>query len=612
MSPEQALAQRGVVDQRTDIYALGVTLYELLTLRLAFDGRDHQELLRQIALDEPVPPSRHNPAVRRDLETIVLKAMAKEPSNRYATAQELAADLRRFLDDQPILARRPGFWERARRSARRHRDLLRAAAVIGLLAMIVSTFAIWTEARKAEAANRNHHAYIVETFPLLDTLAMESMTQATKRFSAEKRERAISVYQQALNFYKQASELLPADAESRAIIARAYNRLGFVQMVLSGDTSESTSESPLRAQAEANYQRSLSLFERLHAENPTDRKICRYFADALGVQGWAWQLSKMDLPEKAKPLYGRAIELWRALVCSASSESGGGGGDTGVPHGAASELHDVIALERAVGALNAILENEGNHSEADALREQFDADVVFYATRFSSRVSGEARSYWIKQFIMQGHELLKQGREGRAEAALYFRLGTLFDPDNATMHNNLAWAMMSFPDPSPFPTATALASAWRSVQLKPKEWMHWNTLGVVAFRVGDWKAAADALRRSVKLNDGGGAIDLYFLAMTLWHEGKLTEARELFRQAADYLKRNPGDPEIALFDSEAKRLLNQPSAGPEPQAQKRSVKEKEGRVEAVRKRHELDQLPSASPLCSLASEVTAPLPNPEG
>ena len=96
------------MDQRTDIYSLGATLYELLTLRPAFNGRDHQELLRQIALDEPTKPRRINPPVPRDLETIVLKAMAKDPSSRYATAQELAADLKRFLDDRPILARRSG------------------------------------------------------------------------------------------------------------------------------------------------------------------------------------------------------------------------------------------------------------------------------------------------------------------------------------------------------------------------------------------------------------------------------------------------------------------------------------------------------------------------
>ena len=117
MSPEQALARRGVVDQRTDIYALGATLYELLTLQPAFNGRDHQELLRQIALDEPIPPSRLNPAVPRDLETIVLKAMAKDPSSRYATAQELSEDLKRFLNDDSIMGRRPGPVERTVRWA---------------------------------------------------------------------------------------------------------------------------------------------------------------------------------------------------------------------------------------------------------------------------------------------------------------------------------------------------------------------------------------------------------------------------------------------------------------------------------------------------------------
>ncbi len=95
------------MDQRSDIYALGATLYELLTLEPVFAGRDRQELLRQIAFDEPRSPRLVNSAIPTELETIVLKAVAKNPAERLATAQELADDLRRFLDDRPIHARRP-------------------------------------------------------------------------------------------------------------------------------------------------------------------------------------------------------------------------------------------------------------------------------------------------------------------------------------------------------------------------------------------------------------------------------------------------------------------------------------------------------------------------
>src|SRR5207302_5593407 len=87
MSPEQALARRGLVDHRTDLYSLGATLYALLTLEPAFDGRDRQELLHEIALDEPRPPPRQNRAIPVAPETIVLKALAKRVADQYATAQ---------------------------------------------------------------------------------------------------------------------------------------------------------------------------------------------------------------------------------------------------------------------------------------------------------------------------------------------------------------------------------------------------------------------------------------------------------------------------------------------------------------------------------------------
>jgi serine/threonine-protein kinase len=115
MSPEQALAQRVLVDQRTDIYSLGATLYELLTLEPAYPATDRRELLRQIAFDDPKPPRRLSKAIPVELETIILKAMEKNPTDRYATAQELADDLGWYLENKPIRARRPNSLARLRK-----------------------------------------------------------------------------------------------------------------------------------------------------------------------------------------------------------------------------------------------------------------------------------------------------------------------------------------------------------------------------------------------------------------------------------------------------------------------------------------------------------------
>ena len=155
MSPEQASGRSALVDLRTDVYGLGITLYELLTLRTPFEGDDREALLRQIQADEPPTPRRFNRAVPADLETIILKAMAKSRDERYESAEALASDLRRFLSGQPTLARRPTVWDRAGKwIARRAKGVAisLAALAVSLVAFGVFSAKLAHEQRRTGTA----------------------------------------------------------------------------------------------------------------------------------------------------------------------------------------------------------------------------------------------------------------------------------------------------------------------------------------------------------------------------------------------------------------------------------------------------------------------------
>ena len=138
MSPEQATGNRRILDHRTDIYSLGTTLYELLTGQCAFGGANRHKLLRGIAERAPRAPRAVNSRIPADLETIVLKAIAKEPVDRYATMSELADDIERFLSDQPIHARRTRASVRAFRWCRRNRLVASLLMCLALMAVVTA------------------------------------------------------------------------------------------------------------------------------------------------------------------------------------------------------------------------------------------------------------------------------------------------------------------------------------------------------------------------------------------------------------------------------------------------------------------------------------------
>jgi hypothetical protein len=132
MAPEQVRRDPGGPDHRADVYALGVTLYEMLTLRRPFEYRSPDTLFHAIVNEEPIPPRRFNPQLPRDLETVALKAMSKNPAERYASAQAMADDLKRIRGYEPIEARPQNILGRGRRWIQRN-PALSAALLFGVL-----------------------------------------------------------------------------------------------------------------------------------------------------------------------------------------------------------------------------------------------------------------------------------------------------------------------------------------------------------------------------------------------------------------------------------------------------------------------------------------------
>ena len=159
MSPEQAAGRSHLIDQRTDVYALGATLYELLTLRAVVDSGDRLAMVRQIENEMPRGPRRFNSAIPIDLENIVLKAISKSREERYASADELAADLKRFLGGLTPMARRPNMLDHAARWIRRHAKGVAVASLLALFMLVSSVAAaVMFQAKNREIATANAQA----------------------------------------------------------------------------------------------------------------------------------------------------------------------------------------------------------------------------------------------------------------------------------------------------------------------------------------------------------------------------------------------------------------------------------------------------------------------
>jgi serine/threonine protein kinase len=193
MSPEQAAGKTNWVDERTDIYSLGVTMYELLTLHPAVEGDDRMAMLKQIQVQTPSSIRKRNPAISRTLENILLKAISKYPEERYPTAAQFAEDLRLFLSSGRSLANRPGLFLNLSRTVRRNPQ--RSAAASGILFLLVIGLAPATYWYSSQNAFLNQRCESLDQklhgarstlqqlgMPLLDQLELYPGTEPLRKY----------------------------------------------------------------------------------------------------------------------------------------------------------------------------------------------------------------------------------------------------------------------------------------------------------------------------------------------------------------------------------------------------------------------------------------------
>ena len=474
MSPEQAAGGR-ILDPRTDIYSLGTTLYELLTARPAFDSHDRQELMHQIASIEPVSPRKLDPAIPRDLETIVGKAMAKEPERRYSTAQELADDLERFCNDQPILARPPTPAEQVARWSRRHWKATATAAALGVMMALVSAGGIaqlYKEQRltqsalqQAQQARRRERQALLFTFAASDQIAERALRMIAAPASAQapnERKLDDAFCRKALGYYAEIAGRYAGEPGMQAIAAAAYHRVGFIRTILK----------------DAQRERRLT-----PVHQPVQGATRRY------------------APRARSPL-GAGHHVWRSAFSVA-------------PNGSLTETVD--CLEILVGLRQRLVDDL-------PAEKDYQISLTYHQADLCGLLEAASR-------LREADEIRKQLRDS-------YPFTLQHRPLDHFLRNQLAWLLASRSESPPQDLIQAVALAREAVTLAPETGAYWNTLGVAHYRAGDWKGTAAAIEESMRLRVGGDAHDWLFLAMARSRLGDHPAAQRWYDQSLAWIKAN--------------------------------------------------------------------------
>jgi serine/threonine-protein kinase len=492
MAPEQAEGRSREVGPAADTYALGAILYELLTGRPPFRAETAAETLRQVVSQEPVPPSRLNAAVPRDLETICLKCLEKDPQRRYASAAALAEDLHRFQRNEPIRARPVGPLERVLRWARRRPSAAALAATALALVGLALGGGVWfVEQRAARRAE----------------LRSEVGTAVAQAASLRKRLH----FREARELLEQARQLLepagPDDLRRQVDQARAD-----LKLVENLDTARLRMAIPMKwssvlAEAELLYEQALAKAglsrpgddSEVKAARVRDSAVCEEIVAAL--DDWA---SKTEDPARQARLLAVAREA--------------------DPHPSRNRLRDPQwwqggpQLTRLVRELR--VEEVSPHLWA-ALGQ-----VLLRTGRDGVPLLRAAQAHYPQDFWLTYELGWTLGRSGQTDEAIgFYRAALALRPETSLVHSNLGLALA---------TRGRLDDAIRhfkeAIRLDPMTPVYHNNLGFALYNRGRLDEAIGQHQEAIRL-DPKAPVFHNNLGMALAARGRLDDAMSHFKEA---------------------------------------------------------------------------------
>ncbi|MEQ9408546.1 MAG: protein kinase [Fuerstiella sp.] len=548
MSPEQARGDSALVDQRTDVYSLGATLYELATLHPVFEDLDGAALLHEIELGQPVPPRRLQPDLPVDLENIILKAIAPDRDERYSTALELAEDLQRFLDGLPTRACRPSWSDRASKWARRHRKTVAWSVTLLLVLTVgsaVSTLLLYQETTRTDAAlaaSEHNYERAQQNYrrarEILDHVGARVAEQLANVNGAEQVRH--SLLQDMLTYYREFAEDSDSDSELRTDVATTYSKMAaltehigslddalvaeqracqVLRQLVRDEPHNITHRASLAVccnnqglllfrlgrtqEAESSYRHALQLQKQLQTRHPD---LPRFQRDlALTWNNLGLLLNQVSRIDEAASCYEQALTIQRELAADSPDDS------RLLQHLAATTANRAAMLERkdpaaarqcyadAIATMQQLLELNPDSAE-------FQSNLALAHNNYGAFLSSRQQPSAAVEQYQAAIELQRQLSRQAPESLSHRR-------DLAMSHNNLGLALSRNQQPELAEKAFRSAAAYQQELLAAEP----NNVGCLGSLGGIYNNLAMSLEETQRHADAAEACRM---AMT-WQEAAL-------------------------------------------------------------------------------------------